>query len=213
MSCGDPGAELCTGCAHHIRVLARPWCECCGTPTETSRKKCNQCAMLGSFDRARSLVVFVEPARRLTLHLKRRGRTSLAAAIGELAGLLARREGLVTPSTVVTWVPAGAGARRGGFDHAALLAAAVARTIGAPAAPLLRRAVDGPRQADVPLQQRRENVATRFAARRANAHVLVVDDVYTTGSTAEACAAALRTAGASSVDVVTWARTLRRRPA
>jgi predicted amidophosphoribosyltransferase len=157
--------------------------------------------------------VFVEPARRLTLQLKRRGRTSLAGAIGELAGLLARREGLATASTTVTWVPAGASARRAGFDHAALLAAAVARTINAPAAPLLRRAVDGPRQADVALAQRRENVAARFAARRANGHILVVDDVYTTGSTAEACAAVLRRAGATSVDVVTWARTLRRRPA
>jgi predicted amidophosphoribosyltransferase len=42
--------------------------------------------------------------------------------------------------------------------------------------------------------------------------VLLVDDVFTTGATAEACSLALLAAGAHAVDVVTWARTLRRRP-
>jgi predicted amidophosphoribosyltransferase len=157
-------------------------------------------------------VEFAEPARRLTLHLKRRGRDELAEAIGALLALLAAREELVTSHTTVTWVPGGKKTLAHGFDHAAQLARALGRGVDVPAAPLLKRASDGPRQADVPLDKRRENVAERFVATHARPHVLLVDDVYTTGSTAEACARALRCAGAGSVDVVTWARTRRLRP-
>jgi predicted amidophosphoribosyltransferase len=77
---------------------------------------------------------------------------------------------------------------------------------------LLVRAHDGPRQADVPFTDRRRNVEGRFVAVKAKGSVLLVDDVFTTGATAEACAEALKKAGADRVDVVTWARTLRRLP-
>jgi predicted amidophosphoribosyltransferase len=170
------------------------------------------CAGLEAFDTARSLVAFAEPARALTLQLKRRGRRPLADDIGELLALLAVREGQLTPATRVTWVPGGGHTRRIGFDHAALMAFAIARAAGATAHALLSRANDGPRQADVPLARRRSNVAGRFAARPATGHVLLVDDVYTTGSTAEACSRVLKHAGAERVDVVTWARTPRLRP-
>ena len=100
---------------------------------------------------------------------------------------------------------------RRGFDHCELVARAVARDLGVGAVGLLTRRHEGPRQADVPVALRRSNVARRFDARPVHGGVLLVDDVYTTGATAEACALALRRAGAESVDVVTWARTLLRR--
>jgi predicted amidophosphoribosyltransferase len=211
--CGnDAHDDLCESCALRVRVLTPPWCDRCGTPQSGATNTCPACAHLGGFTRARSLVEFAEPSRRLTLQLKRRGRGELASVIGELLGLLAQREGMVTPSTTVTWVPGGRTSRMHGFDHAAQIARAIAASQHRPAEALLKRANDGPRQADVPLEKRRENVAGRFVVPRAKNHVLLVDDVYTTGSTAEACAAALRAAGAGAVDVITWARTRRRWP-
>ena len=92
-----------------------------------------------------------------------------------------------------------------------------AATAVIPARALLVRTGNGPRQADVAFAERRTNVTGRFASRRAGrmtgrmtgGQVLLVDDVFTTGATAEACSVALRDAGAGRVDVVTWARTLR----
>lgn len=208
-ACGEPGEELCEPCAHSVIVLGPPWCERCGTPRASAR--CPACSALDGFARARSLVAFVEPARRLTLDLKRRGRRRLAAAVGGLLASLAEREDM-HGAGVVTWVPGGRSTVRTGYDHTQLLATATARVLGLPAARLLRRAVDGPRQADVPLERRRSNVSGRFVATRpAPGKALLVDDVFTTGATAEACALALRSAGATSVDVLTWARTLRAR--
>jgi predicted amidophosphoribosyltransferase len=204
VSCGAiADGDLCAPCAEGVEVLAPPWCDRCG-----GRLPCS-CRSLEGFGRARSLVAFVEPSRRLTLVLKRRGSTSTVSAIGSLLAALSRREGL--SGDVVTFVPGGRAARRRGFDHGELLARAVASGLGLRTAPLLRRTREGPRQADVPLAERRSNVSSRFAARRTAGSVLLVDDVYTTGATVEACALALRRAGAPSVDVVTWARTLLRR--
>lgn len=218
VACGTPSDDLCEACAPRVRTLAPPWCERCGTPltpvtAPTNTHSCPACQHLTGFDRARSLVVFAEPARGLTLALKRKGRTELAAAIGRLLALLATREGLAGPSTTVTWVPGGKSARRTGFDHTALIARALARDLAVDAAGVLHRAHDGPRQADVPLDRRRSNVAGRFAAKRTQGGVLLVDDVFTTGATAEACATALKKAGATRVDVLTWARTPRLRRA
>ena len=160
------------------------------------------------FERARSLVVFAEPARALTLSLKRYGRRSTAAGIGGLLAALASSHGL--HAGTVTFVPGGRAARSRGFDHAELLARSVARSLGSRVERLLTRTDDGPRQADVSFADRRTNVRQRFAARATAGTILLVDDVFTTGATAEACATALTRAGAVSVDVVTWARTLRR---
>ena len=60
-----------------------------------------------------------------------------------------------------------------------------------------------------PLADRRRNVAGAFAARPAYGEIVLVDDVYTSGATASAAAAALRAAGAENVDVVTFARAIR----
>jgi ComF family protein len=205
VGCGnDADGELCAACAGLIVVIGEPICERCGGPMRTPCP----CEQLHGFRRARSLVAFAEPARALTLSLKRRGRRSTAVPMGRLLADLVLAHGLHTGT--VTFVPGGRAARRRGFDHAELLARSVARSLGSRVAPLLTRTGDGPRQADVSLEQRRTNVRDRFVARPNEGTVLLVDDVFTTGATAEACATALRRAGAAAVDVVTWARTRRR---
>jgi ComF family protein len=98
-----------------------------------------------------------------------------------------------------------------GHNTAEELARALAREWGSPVAPLLRRARTVPRQRDLSRAARRANVRESFEAHgRAPAHVVLVDDVYTTGATVSAAATELRRTGARRVDVVTFARAVRR---
>ncbi|HEX6313177.1 MAG TPA: phosphoribosyltransferase family protein [Acidimicrobiia bacterium] len=107
----------------------------------------------------------------------------------------------------VTWTPTTASRRRArGFDHAELLARAVARELGLAVVPTLRRR-PGPHQTGLASAARRRG--PRFGARagRLPAQVLVVDDVATTGATLAAAARALRRAGCERVVAATAART------
>jgi predicted amidophosphoribosyltransferase len=108
---------------------------------------------------------------------------------------------------VVTWAPTTRDHRRArGFDHAELLARAVAARQRVPARPLLTR---GPGIAQTGQDRAARRHGPRFDARRdlTGQQVLLVDDVVTTGATLTAAAAALRRAGARSVDGLAAART------
>jgi ComF family protein len=103
--------------------------------------------------------------------------------------------------------------RERGFNQSLLLAQRVGRALRCPVrSDLLVRTVHTPPQTELSGDARRSNVRKAFAARRpaplAGRQVLLVDDVFTTGSTAEACARCLKRAGASSVVVLTVARVL-----
>jgi predicted amidophosphoribosyltransferase len=90
------------------------------------------------------------------------------------------------------------------------LAIALGSLWGMPVRDLLRRVHAQPRQRGLSLVERRRNVrGTVAATTRSPRAVCLVDDVYTSGATADACAAALRKAGASRVVVVTLARAVR----
>ncbi|HTX38186.1 MAG TPA: ComF family protein [Bryobacteraceae bacterium] len=105
-----------------------------------------------------------------------------------------------------------------GFNQSELLARDLARRCGVPFVSLLKRVQPTTAQAGLSNQKRRRNVASAFACRRmvlrrdrlAGKRVLLIDDVLTTGSTAAACAAALKKAGAGRVGILTLARVDRR---
>jgi ComF family protein len=96
-----------------------------------------------------------------------------------------------------------------GYNQAALLARIVSQEVGVPIGETaLVRAKATQQQALLKAVERRENVRDAFACRGdvRGKHVVLVDDVCTTGSTLEACAAALRASGAASVCAFTLAR-------
>jgi ComF family protein len=114
--------------------------------------------------------------------------------------------------TAVVPVPlARARERARGYNQAALLAERIADGLRVPLRPRwLARVRDTPAQSDLTAAERRANVRRAFAASPAvrGAHVVVVDDVLTTGATVSECARALRAAGAAAVGVLTVARVL-----
>ena len=147
-------------------------------------------------------------ARELVLMLKYGGVSECAQA---LADGMASACPLVLPAdTVVTSVPMTKKHRNArGIDHARLLAEAFAQRRGLACRPLLVRTRETKTQQGLNAQARRKNLQGVFAAAEPlTCPVLLIDDVYTTGSTAETCTAILRQAGAKAVFVLTALKTL-----
>jgi len=150
------------------------------------------------------MLAYAGAGRELVARMKyRNARASVA--------FLARGMAAAVPATsrvdIVTWAPTTPSrARARGFDQARLLARAVARDLGLPCRPLLRRR-DGPAQTGRDAAAR--HAGPSFAARTllGGRRVLLVDDVVTTGATVGAASRALKEAGAGAVHVVVAART------
>jgi ComF family protein len=206
--CGVPGRALCDGCLDALHRIAPPVCDRCGSPGAWPVRRCVECAGRRlAFARARSAVVYDEHARRLVSAWKERGRRDLVATLAEIiADVIARPD-----VDAISFVPGDRERRRArGHVPAARLADALGNRWSLPVEILLVRTRLTPRQASLPRAERRGNVRGAFSARDvAPARVALVDDVYTTGATASACATVLRRAGARRVEVVCLARAVR----
>jgi ComF family protein len=164
------------------------------------------------FDYARSAAVYEDVMREALHAFKFRGRRALAAPLGDLLG-----------ETPGGGLPAGVPAlllpvplhprreRERGFNQAALLAGRLGRTWRVPVRDdVLVRAVPTPSQTELDASARLANVRGAFRVRRPEAiagrHVLLVDDILTTGATLSECARCLRAGGAATVGALTVAR-------
>jgi ComF family protein len=164
------------------------------------------------FDAAYSYGSYEGPLRDLVHLFKYRRVRSLQKPLGRMLSLALPREeqvDLVIPVPMHWWRK-----WNRGFNQAELLARVVARRTGIPVARALKRGRSTLAQAGLTLAQRRENLTGVFRVSASNRiegrRVLLVDDVFTTGATASACAAALKRAGARSVVLLTLARVDRR---
>jgi predicted amidophosphoribosyltransferase len=116
---------------------------------------------------------------------------------------------LLAGATIVPVPAHPAHVRARGYDQARLLAAALARRTGATPARALRRRGPALSQLGASRSERLERGRIDVSVRGAvPSRVVLVDDVHTTGATLDACARALRRAGAAEVVALTWARAL-----
>jgi len=189
-------------------------CARCGIPVSPPLHLCAACAIRApAFDIARALGLYLagpdllnplaRSVRALKFHGHRAAAASLGAALGSLLPLPAGA--LVVP---VPLHPSRL--RERGYNQALLLARALGRAAQLRVAvrALVRRRAT-PSQAHLDAAARRANLAGAFAAPAPldGATIVLVDDVLTTGATADACARTLRAAGAARVLVLTVGRT------
>jgi len=225
ISCGSQIGEpysLCGECWHEVSFVDGPVCARCGLPFEIDPGENTVCAGCyaapTSFDRARSIFHYDEASKRLMLGFKHGDRLERAPAFVnwlERAGCsLAEDADLIMPVPLHSSRP-----WRRRYNQAAILAQGIARRFGKVYAPaLLERTRATPSQGSMPSAKARErNVSAAFGvapstqSKISRKNVLLLDDVYTTGATLNACAQALRRAGAQKIGALTLARVVRAR--
>ncbi|MBI5420513.1 MAG: ComF family protein [Deltaproteobacteria bacterium] len=195
-------------------------CPRCGAFTgsnllRTTPSSCPSCAACPPFDFARSLFVYGGCVREGIRAAKYGRRPVAAEALGErlfeaIRGKWSDRFPDAYRPTVIPVPIRPMKYFHRGFNLPALVGRALAALAGWPYSPLLLRRSGGDSpQAGLRLDAREENVREAFrvpAGARMPACVLLLDDVYTSGATAAACARALKTAGAGHIVVLTAAR-------
>jgi predicted amidophosphoribosyltransferase len=208
LGCGTGGAVVCGACSERLPRLGSTLCARCGAPTAWPVRRCLECAGRRlAFVSARAAVAYEGAVRALVAAWKERGLRRLAVLAAELVVECVPRPAVAAFCFVP---PDGDRSLRRGHHPAERLARELGRRWELPVSSLLRRAGPARRQRGLPLAERRRNVAGAFApAARAPPAVALVDDVYTSGATANAAASALRKSGARRVEVVTFARAIR----
>jgi ComF family protein len=207
---------LCGGCWSKVDFIAPPFCQRLGTPFpyDAGEALVSPAAIADppDYDRARAVARYEGPARDLVHALKFHDRLEVAEL---LAGMMARAGAELAGSCDVV-VPVPLHRRRlfsRRFNQSALLAERIARLSGRDYEPsAIERTRRTRHQVGLSSAERRRNVSGAFRVQQHNRplvegrQVLIVDDVMTTGATANACARACRRAGAESVDVLSFAR-------
>ena len=228
--CGGIQAEphrFCLDCWSALTFLGEPCCARCGHPFGFGSGDADQCGRCLAdpppFDRLRAAVAYGDLSRKVALKLKYGGRPGVAETLahfmlrhldGQIGsgpqenGPAAGDQPLVVPVPLHRWR-----LWKRGYNQAALIASALSRRTGLPVdLDLLRRTRATPSLRGLGRSERALAVRGAFQVRDdaraglADRQIILVDDVFTSGATASACAKALRRAGAASVEILCWAR-------
>jgi ComF family protein len=208
--------RFCLACWSSLTFLGAPCCARCALPFDYGAEEellCGRCmAEPPSFDRLRAAVAYGDISRKVVLKLKYGGRPGVAETIARFMQRhldAAAGEGAVlAPVPLHRWR-----IWRRGYNQSALIAGVLAARAGLPVRQdLLERVKRTPPLKAMDRRARRETVRgafrvnPRYRPELAGKAVVLVDDVFTTGATVDACARILKRAGAARVDILCWAR-------
>lgn len=213
LNCRNAGHYLCAECIEKIQFIEYPFCRICGAPSEAAR--CIECKEREfAFESARSVGVYEGVLRDAIHAMKYDFHAAVAEPLGEL--MAARFPGSSLAGKVDVVMPVPIHRSRflvRGFNQSEELARKLCARVSLP---LVMDVLHQPRktkhQVNLSYDERAANIHGAFAVRDARKiagkRVLVLDDVLTTGATANEAALALKNAGAKSVHAYTLARSV-----
>ncbi|QNQ10768.1 ComF family protein [Sphingomonas alpina] len=207
--------RFCVTCWSALRFLGPPWCAGCNLPFDYDRGEgalCAECHRAPPRHAGvRAAVAYGEVSRTVALKLKYGGRTAYAETVArQMARLMPAQADLLVPVPLHRWR-----IWSRGYNQAALIATALARTSGIAAdLTILHRIQATPSMRGLGPREREKMVARAFqvdSARKDSLRgkaVILVDDVHTSGATSDSCSRMLLRAGVASVTILCWARVL-----
>lgn len=219
--CGDflegLARGICPRCLADIHWIRPPFCNVCGVPFrtfESANHPCGTCLTRKShFAEARAVASYDGPLQKMIHRWKYEGKSSLTSLFGDWLWEGLRSHWSPSSFDLILPVPLHEERlRERGFNQALLLAKALSRRTGIPhERRVLRKKKATHPQVHLSRREREREIRGAFVVKDPLAvkgkRILLVDDVFTTGATANECSRVLRVGGASSVHVLTLART------
>lgn len=205
--CGVSGSWICPRCLRKITQIDQSkCCRNCGAPVAASSSRCRRCEhwLPGALE-VRSAFLFDGPLQQSIHLMKYRGEFARSEWHGSQLGALMVATGWSMPDLLLPVALHAKKLRSRGYNQSDHLARHCGKTVGVPVGAALTRIRNTPSQTGLSVEGRSMNVAGAFVCDSsvAGKHVVLVDDVVTTGATLLACSSACREAGAASVRAIT----------
>jgi len=225
MSCRNPlslqdktmrALWLCHYCEKLFQPLIKPGCNICSAPVNPDVKVCASCNGKNfSFIHNRSAFAYDDLVRDMLHEIKFRGKKHIAQGLGRLWGR-SFLEPIPKTAILIPLPMHPAKKRQRGFDQAQVLAKAINETTGIKVEYILERTRDTAPQSGLHPRQRIENIDGAFrikpelSGKIIDQNIILIDDIYTTGSSLNECARVLKAGGALDVYAITLAIALRK---
>lgn len=204
--------QLCENCVKDIEKLSEPLCEKCGDKVLEGNKFCDHCKSNDYyFDCNKSICYYTDVSAKIVKGLKYGRRKYYAKHI---ADIMTSEKDVFEGVDVITYVPVTSKTRRErGFNQAEEIAREISNIVGIEMVCTLSKSDDTKHQAGLSQKERLENLKDSFLLindakdKIKGKVVLIVDDVFTTGTTLSECAKALKKAKPAKVKTITFAKT------
>ena len=207
----DTRYRLCAKCSENLPIISGHICAICGAPIKDEGDYCLRCQKAESvFDYSRSPLVYDEEAKHLIYEMKFKGKKYISETLGAMMADCYLENKM--QADVITFVPmTDKEKKKRGFNQAELLAYEVGKRLNIPVLPALIKVKETSAQKELGREDREKNLDGAFKCvfdevRRLR--ILLVDDIFTTGVTANECSKALLKGRAKSVVVLTAAVTV-----